>query len=247
MDGNTKDKDVDRIAAKIRALLSKTTDNGCTESEAVAAANKVASMLAEHELTLDEVKIREDRIEERVHPVDDVVGQHLWKVAEAVAKLCQVRQWSRCNGRVDESVVFFGLSCDVEVAEYLLVLVERAMRAEAERYEAGTALFRPSVRRRRQATFVDGMADRLRERIREIAWTKTKRVEGAGQGLVVVRNALIDGEMIRRKIALKAGSAFSQDVFPGYAAGRLAAQAIALEAAVETGPTAAVYIEQGKQ
>ena len=39
-----------KIAARIRALLAKTVENGCTEAEALSAAAKVAELLDRHDL-----------------------------------------------------------------------------------------------------------------------------------------------------------------------------------------------------
>ena len=49
--------DRDAILARIRALLAKTVANGCTEAEAVAAAELAAKLLAKHNLTLDEAEL----------------------------------------------------------------------------------------------------------------------------------------------------------------------------------------------
>lgn len=43
----------EKIAAKIRALRAKTVENGCTEAEALSAAEMLAKLLAQYNMTLD--------------------------------------------------------------------------------------------------------------------------------------------------------------------------------------------------
>ena len=40
----------DRIAAKVRALLAKTTERGCTEAEALTAAQMAADLMRDYDL-----------------------------------------------------------------------------------------------------------------------------------------------------------------------------------------------------
>lgn len=49
--------DLEKIKARIRALLAKTVANGCTDGEALAAAEMAARMLREHGLTAEQLEI----------------------------------------------------------------------------------------------------------------------------------------------------------------------------------------------
>ena len=79
---------LDRLKTRIQGLCSKTTDNGCTEAEALLAATKVAELLDRYDLSLTDVEIRNSPCEEREYqtdrkkriPLDDCVG--------AVANFC---------------------------------------------------------------------------------------------------------------------------------------------------------------
>jgi hypothetical protein len=48
---------LDRLKTRIQGLRSKTTDNGCTEAEALLAAGKVAELLDRYDLSLTDVEI----------------------------------------------------------------------------------------------------------------------------------------------------------------------------------------------
>lgn len=50
---------LDRLKTRIQGLRSKTTDNGCTEAEALLAAGKVAELLDRYDLSLTDVEIRD--------------------------------------------------------------------------------------------------------------------------------------------------------------------------------------------
>src|SRR6187401_3437396 len=49
----------DRLRTRIQGLRSKTTDNGCTEAEALLAAAKVAELLDRYDLSLTDIEIRD--------------------------------------------------------------------------------------------------------------------------------------------------------------------------------------------
>ena len=68
-----------KIAAKIKALLAKTVERGCSESEAVAAAIKAAELMAAHNLNVTEAELLsegfgEDMFEESDHKMFFVRG-----------------------------------------------------------------------------------------------------------------------------------------------------------------------------
>ena len=54
-----------RLKSRIQGLRSKTTDNGCTEAEALLAAAKVAELLDRYDLSLTDVEIRDAPCEQR--------------------------------------------------------------------------------------------------------------------------------------------------------------------------------------
>src|ERR1700682_5249001 len=56
---------LDRLKTRIQGLRCKTTDNGCTESEALLAAAKVAELLDRYDLSLTDVEIRDAPCEQR--------------------------------------------------------------------------------------------------------------------------------------------------------------------------------------
>lgn len=191
--------DREKLAARIRALRAKTVENGCTEGEALSAAEKLAQLLADHNMTLDEADLRASPFERHDHVGVGAVGLKLWKVASAIAELTNTRTWT--GGRAAPTGnTFLGLSHEVEVAAYMLAICERAMRTETQNLMR-TVRHLPHIKQAAKVVpFVDGMADRLASRIRDMIPPAM-----AGTGLIVLRNALIDQEMERQGIELESG------------------------------------------
>ena len=125
----------DGLKTRIQGLRAKTTDNGCTEAEALLAAVKVAELLDRYDLSLTDVEIRNAQCEQREYetprkkriPLADCIG--------AIANFCDCRVWREKNPACESRYVFFGLRSDIEVAHYLTELIDNAVRSELGRYK----------------------------------------------------------------------------------------------------------------
>lgn len=213
----------EKIAARIRALLQKTVDNGCTEDEAVAAAAKAAELLQRYNLTVDEVEMRASPFSRHTEQHSDPVGERLWKVAAAIGELTGARFWTSPVGAPVE-ITFFGFDHEVQIARYLLEICTRAMRNEAAKLERTVALLVESARRRRILPFLDGMADRLARRIRDLV-----PPQPTGTGIMVLHRELIDAALKAEGVALEnRKTRNSRDLEPSYLEGQLAADRVSL-------------------
>lgn len=219
-----------KIAERIRALRAKTTANGCTEEEAAAAAAMVAKLLERYNMTLDETDLRESGFAKERHEQDDLVGRCIHRVAAAIAHMVDIRYWASKAGE-EPAITFFGFDHEVEIASYLLDICRNAMTTQSERLAGELRLLRENVRRRRITSFLDGMADRLAQRIRDL-----KPAPPTGTGLVVLRGELIDAELDRLGLELqKKKGRPSRDLDEEYEKGRAAGDRVALDPGV-TGP-----------
>ena len=219
------------IAARIRALLAMTLENGASENEAVFAAKKAAELLEEYDLSMDEVEMRASPFSgsEQAHTESDV-GPRFYTVANAISELTGTENWTSRPGIHPVVYSFFGMAHEVAIAEYLLAICARAIRSECAVHEKEWAFYRPAFRRSKRISFLDGMADSLSRRIRALK-PRTK----SGSGLVVLHNALIDEELARRGISLstkrKPGS---WDFDSNYVKGLAAGERVALDPGIET-------------
>lgn len=216
-----------KIAELIRALRAKTTANGCTEGEAASAAEKVAKLLEQHNMTLDETEMRDSHFTHERHDQDDLVGRCIYRVAAAIAYMIDIRYWASKAGE-KPAITFFGFSHEVEIASYLLDICRNAMTTQSDKIAHECRLLRVNVRRRRVVSFLDGMADRLAQRIRGL-----KPKAPTGKGLVILRNQLIDDELESQGYALeKKRGRLSFDNYDEYHKGQEAGERVALNPAV---------------
>lgn len=180
----------DKLAARIRALRAKTVENGCTEDEAIAAAEMLAKLLDKYNMTVDEAELRESQFTKHTQPEADLVGDRIWKVAKAIAELVEVKYWISPAGVSPVEVTFFGFDHEVEGARYLLDICSGAMRREHSRLKKAYALLVQDRQRLKILPFLDGMADSLSRRIRAL-----KPPRPTGTGLVVLKDQLITQAM----------------------------------------------------
>jgi len=143
-----------KLIEKVRALLQKTAENGCTEGEAMAAAAKAAELMAQFDLTMTDVEIGATECTER--PMAAPARDHpIQWVLTAVAHFTDTRVWlskqphfaqapqtdlfgHASRGRTEwlAEYVFFGFEPDVEVAHYLVDICKTAMDRGAADFRA---------------------------------------------------------------------------------------------------------------
>src|SRR5664279_5036662 len=115
--------DLDRLVQRIRALRAKTVEQGCTEQEALAAAEKVAELLDRYGLNLSELDLRKQSCEgigietdrKRRGPIDDCMA--------TIAAFFDCRVWAETAEDATLRYIFFGLPADVQAAVYLHDLI----------------------------------------------------------------------------------------------------------------------------
>jgi hypothetical protein len=226
---------LDGLKSRIQALRAKTVDNGCTESEALSAAAKVAELLDRHDLSLSDVEIRETACEKREFetfrkkrvPLDGCVG--------AIAHFCDCRVWREKNAAGEARYVFFGLRSDVEVAHYLTELIDGAVRHELGRYKTSKAYqkFRHNERHLANSSFTFGMVNSIAEKLVAMKDARDASNAGTGRALVVVKTAAVDAELAKLNLNLRAARGTSRMVSPdAFEAGNAAGAALAINPAL---------------
>lgn len=195
----------DKVLARIRGLRSKTIDNGCTEGEALAAAAKVAELLARFDLSLTDVDLQDAPCDRRVYethfrkriPLDECIG--------AIARFCDCRVWREKNAAGEACYVYFGLRSDVETAHYLTELIDSAVRSELGRYKASPEYRRVRHRDRHlsNASFALGMAASIADRLVAMKDARDEVGRGnTGRTLVVLKTDVVDRELAKLDLKL---------------------------------------------
>ena len=222
---------LDRLKTRIQGLRAKTTDNGCTEGEALSAAAKVAELLDRYDLSLTDVEIRDapcERREYQTHrnkriPLDDCIG--------AIASFCDCRVWREKDAAGEARYVFFGLRSDIEVAHYLTELIDIAVRSELGRYKtsAGYQRFRHQERHMANASFTLGMVASIADKLTTMKTGRDQANSGAGRDLVVLKTSVVDAELDKLDLKLKTVHRATRMVSPrAYDAGGVAGASLAI-------------------
>lgn len=176
------------VLAKLRALMAKTVEAGCTEAEAAAAAAKADELLEKYEIDLNEVALQKQPFTQSevdgawIHPVGAAAG--------AIARFTDCKVWIERKSKI----VYFGFTVDTEIAEYLTLLFKRAIDRESSAY----LLFNPDYdaatkagKREMQRAFGIGMAHRLGDRLRELKSKREWTQREAGHALAVLKAPLV--------------------------------------------------------
>ncbi|MGQ0583660.1 MAG: DUF7168 domain-containing protein [Reyranella sp.] len=225
----------DKLRTRIRGLRAKTIDNGCTEGEALAAAEKVAELLDRHDLSLTDIEIREAPCERREYethrkkriPLDDCIG--------AIAEFCDCRVWREKDQDGEGRYVFFGLRADVEVAHYLAEVIDTAVRSELGRYKTSPDYqrFKHQERHLANASFALGMVASIADKLMAMKAGRDQVNNNSGRGLVVLKAAVVDTELEKLDLRLRTVHRTSRMISPvAYDAGGEAGESFAIKPAV---------------
>jgi len=227
----------DKLRARIRALLAKTTENGCTEEEALSAAAKVAELLDRHDVSLTDIEIREGQCErlefepawKKRIPLDACIG--------AIAAFCDCRAWREKTASGGFRYVFFGLRADVTAASSLAELIDASVRSELGRYKTSREYlrFRHNERHLANASFALGMVDSIATRLLAMKAARDETNRGTGRNLVVLKASVVEEELARLGIQLRPADGANRMVSTSaYEAGGAAGESLAIGASIGT-------------
>jgi len=154
-----------RARERIRRLREMTTARGCTEAEAMAAAEKAAALMREHEISEADAIMDEAQSPSRQAGKGQLT--RLWPViAECTnTAVVVINHWEGAQ------VAFIGKEPGPEIAVYLREICERAVDRALADFKATLAYRRKrklAMKRQLAAAFVGGMVYRLNQRLRQI-------------------------------------------------------------------------------
>lgn len=200
----------ERMAAMIRALLAKTAENGCTEGEAQAAADKARELMDRWNIDRGAIGMEEEgttrgRAESKKYG-RIIVSDYL---AGAVAAYCDCKSWITSGGLEGRASVFFGLRSDVDFATWLLASLSSYVSNAAR--EHGRMLPAGKARWNAEKGFIAGAVSRISQRLRTATAERQAAQRAAaasapvtGTSLVVVKGAIVERDF--RKLGIKLGS-----------------------------------------
>lgn len=133
----------EKILSKIEKLFRKTEKNGCTEQEAKIAATHAQKLMAQHNLSEEEVEIfvnkdKEDENTPQYEYIDYAVKPWAWLLQSIVAKNFRCRSLIRQRGNM-KRIVFLGHKTDSmicrKVFEELYIIGEVLTGKEFRRFQ----------------------------------------------------------------------------------------------------------------
>jgi uncharacterized protein DUF2786 len=183
------------VLNKIRALLAKTLDNGCSEAEAVAALDKAQAMKDAYAVIDAELNLtkEEKAVLRREPPGTKDPHRIKWLLSAAVAKFCSCRCW-RASRHKGGGLVFCGLPSDAQFATWLLDTLAAFVQAEIVNFLIEA---QPDNEERREVIkgFVLGCTDRINTRLVELCKQSATFATSNTKALVVVKDAAIQAKL----------------------------------------------------
>ena len=238
---------VDKIRARVAAMLKMTEANGATESEAATAMAMAEKLMIEYGITLADIReknsnafdfVKEDVStgRKRLHEVD-------LYVSTMIAKYCDVITYrNKPNKNSESTMVFFGYSVDVELAKYIREVCIRAAEYEYQMY-IQTIESKLNVHGRRLRTsFMAGMCGRLVQRLKAMKGEQAK--VGEKNALVVAKTALVKSAFDNQlNLKLRKGQGAKVAIISDpFAAGQKAGDKVKFNRAVHAGASSVKLI-----
>lgn len=171
---------------KIRALLAKTIENGCTEAEAMAALEIAQKLMIEHEISLEDLKLEDEKAIVARSDMRDPQNVR-WQICYYIALFTETRSFGN-----KKNVKFVGLKADVDFAIWLTDTLAAFVHAQLKSYmwKNGYQKFQGNKRAKVINSFVTGCTNTICNKLAEMV--KERKPTSNGTALVIAKNALID-------------------------------------------------------
>jgi Protein of unknown function (DUF2786) len=191
-----------RVKARIKALTEKTVANGCTEAEAMSAAEMVGRLLERYALSMDEIEVREARCVQVEVPLGGRRRRPIDACVPAIARFCDCKVWlarapATCDADAprDSRYVFFGFETDTALAGYLFAVIDRAIVTETAGFRRANPHLRALRLRQGTANFQHGMAARISTRLAAMHGERDAIVRAqrsTGSALILVKARVVE-------------------------------------------------------
>lgn len=201
--------DRNSIINKVKALLSKTTENGATEAEMLSALDKASAMMDAYDITDEDVQqTKEEKVIMHADP-PDLKDPHKikWRLVYAVGEFCGVQIY---RSRYETGLKAIGQPSDVQLAMWLLDTLADHVFSELYAHLIGCCA-PPNERRTIIRSFVQACCNRISERLCELIERSKRERTMNGRELVVVKDAAIkafmkDNDIHLRKVCIGSAS-----------------------------------------
>jgi Protein of unknown function (DUF2786) len=193
-----------RVKARIKALVDKTVSNGCTEAEAMAAAEMVGRLLERYALSMEEIDVREEPCVQVEVPIGGKQRRPIDGCVTAIARFCDCKVWVSRDAATP-SYVFFGFEADTTLASYLFKVIDRAMKTEVATFRAAHPRLTGVSLRTASKSFQQGMAARVADRLNEMHRERDTSVasqRSTGTALILVKHQVVEDAFRHTEVRL---------------------------------------------
>ena len=219
--------ELSRVKGRIKALTEKTVANGCTEAEAMSAAEMVGRLLERYALSMDEIEVRTARCVQVEVTVDRLRRGPIDGCVPAIARFCDCKVWLAGASRRDPDdpdfdtprpgirYIFFGFETDTSLAAYLFAVVNRAIVTEATNFRRANPRLRATKLRRAAASFQHGLVARVAARLdsmHEEREASVRAQRATGTALILAKHRVVDEAFREQDVRLVSMSALGRRV-----------------------------------
>lgn len=184
----------DSIIKKINALKEKTVANGCSESEAMSAANAISKLLQEYDLSMTDVEVKSQEFITDLIVINSKIKKPIHSIIFYISYLTDTEHFfSKKDGVF--TYRFFGTKRDVDFAVYLFHLLSNSMDYEFSKFKK-TEQYKLSHGKSSRSSFYSGMITRLGQRLRDMK-DRIKN-ENKEHGLMLYDKMVITTEMFKK-------------------------------------------------
>ncbi len=226
-----------RVKLRIKALTERTVARGCTEAEAMMAAEMVGRLLERYALSMEEVDVRQEPCVQTEVPVGGKRRRPIDVCVPALARFCDCKVWlARTEGQAH--YVFFGFATDTALAAYLFAVIARAIENGLSEFRRGPGALAGTALRRASVSFQGGMAARVAERLDTMHAAREASVAAqrpTGTALIIVRHQVVDEAFRARKVRLRSLPGLMLRRNAAFRAGQEAGERVNLRRPVEEG------------
>jgi Protein of unknown function (DUF2786) len=196
-----------RVKGRIKALTEKTVANGCTEAEAMAAADMVGRLLERYALSIDEIEIRSARCVQVEVPLGGRRRRPIDGCVPTIARFCDCKVWLARAAAPDPEkpdfdpswpgsrYVFFGFETDTALAVYLFAVIDRAVITETAAFKQLNPRLRGVRLRQASSSFQHGVVARVSERLDAMHRARDAAVRAqrsTGTALILAKDRVVE-------------------------------------------------------
>jgi hypothetical protein len=192
------------IIGKVKALLSKTVENGCSEAEALNAAEKVGQLMRDYDLSITEVEFNKGEFVTGEFLTKSSVQGHIHNIVYAIALFTDTKSWFTRKPVIKYS--FFGSESDVRVAEFMCQFFLDTIETEIKLFKKSNTYKEESLTmpgKTLTTSFKHGICSRLGKRLVEMKDASKEKTNNEVGIVLFSKTAIVETKFKQLALRLK--------------------------------------------